>query len=316
MEFVQAQSKARVAAAAAAVAGATAVAGLPGALVAAALVAVLAARGQLRAARPVLLGAPGVKFEVPLLEREHVSHDVRRLRFGLPTPDHALGLPLGRHVNVIADIDGETVIRSYTPVTSEDDRGFFDLVIKVYFKDVNPRFPNGGKMSQYLNSLPIGGTVAIRGPTGHVTYHGRGRFSLADPRNKNAPPDCRTARRIGMIAGGTGITPMLQVSFFFFFFFFLGGGGGVGGGGVGGGGEGERGDKERERERERERPRKRRGKGKGKEKKLNKGTTLIVTGNKRATAPSLVHHHHPLPSLPFVCLSFFFSSFFSFLLRS
>ena len=37
--------------------------------------------------------------------------------------------------------------------------GFFDLVVKVYFKDTHPKFPDGGKMSQYLESLGIGAHV-------------------------------------------------------------------------------------------------------------------------------------------------------------
>ena len=34
-----------------------------------------------------------------------------------------------------------------------------DLVIKVYFANVHPRFPEGGKMSQHLESLKIGETI-------------------------------------------------------------------------------------------------------------------------------------------------------------
>lgn len=81
-------------------------------------------------------------------------------------------------------------MRPYTPVTSDDELGYFDLVIKVsylyslllllpnivkvYFKDVHPKFPEGGKMSQHLESLSIGSTIEIRGPSGKLTYVGRG----------------------------------------------------------------------------------------------------------------------------------------------
>lgn len=49
-----------------------------------------------------------------------------------------------------------------------------DLVVKVYLKGVHPKFPDGGKMSQYLNSLKIGDVVEFRGPSGLLTYTGKG----------------------------------------------------------------------------------------------------------------------------------------------
>ena len=48
------------------------------------------------------------------------------------------------------------------------------IFLKVYFKNVHPKFPDGGKMSQYLDSLEIGDTIDIRGPAGKVVYLGKG----------------------------------------------------------------------------------------------------------------------------------------------
>ena len=45
---------------------------------------------------------------------------------------------------------------------------------KVYFKDVNPKFPEGGKMSQYLNSMELGDFIDVRGPNGLLVYDGKG----------------------------------------------------------------------------------------------------------------------------------------------
>jgi cytochrome-b5 reductase len=42
-----------------------------------------------------------------------------------------LGLPIGQHVTLIANINGKEVSRSYTPTSSEEDKGFFELIIKV-----------------------------------------------------------------------------------------------------------------------------------------------------------------------------------------
>lgn len=108
-----------------------------------------------------------------------------------------------------ATINNQLVIRPYTPVTSDDEKGYFDLVIKVYFKNVHPKFPDGGKMSQYLDSLEIGDTIDIRGPAGKVVYLGKGKVSIRESNRK--PEYIREAKQLGLIAGGTGITPMLQI---------------------------------------------------------------------------------------------------------
>lgn len=158
---------------------------------------------------PKFLKDPEINYEVPLIEREEVSHDTRRFRFGLPSKDHVLGLPIGKHVHLTATIDGNEVKRAYTPVSSDDDKGFVEFVIKVYFKNVHPRFPDGGKMSQHLNSLKIGDTIKIRGPSGRLEYHGKGNLQIKE--TKDSPLKKRHVKRISMIAGGTGIAPMLQL---------------------------------------------------------------------------------------------------------
>lgn len=39
--------------------------------------------------------------------------------------------PAGQHIYLSAKIDGKLVVRPYTPVSSDDDKGVVDLVIKV-----------------------------------------------------------------------------------------------------------------------------------------------------------------------------------------
>ena len=60
-----------------------------------------------------------------------------------------------------------------------------DFVIKVY---------PGGAMSQAVDALKIGDSLLFKGPKGRFQY---------------AP---NSHRAIGMLAGGTGITPMFQVA--------------------------------------------------------------------------------------------------------
>ncbi|XP_012246951.1 NADH-cytochrome b5 reductase 3 isoform X2 [Bombus vosnesenskii] len=158
---------------------------------------------------PILLVEPVVKYSLPLIKKDILSHDTRKFRFALPTSDHVLGLPIGQHVHLTVKIGDEVVIRSYTPVSSDDDHGYVDLVIKVYFKNVHPKFPEGGKLSQYLENLKIGETVDFRGPSGRLVYKGHGKFSIKILRKD--PPVEYNVKKIVMLAGGTGITPMLQL---------------------------------------------------------------------------------------------------------
>lgn len=165
--------------------------------------------GQKKKKNPVLLVDPVVKYPVPLIQKDIISHDTRRFRFALPSPEHVLGLPVGQHIHLTAKIGEEVVIRSYTPVSSDDDHGYIDLVIKVYFKNVHPKFPEGGKMTQHLENMKIGDTIDVRGPSGRLVYKGRGKFSIKLLRKD--PPVDYDVKKVVMMAGGSGITPMLQL---------------------------------------------------------------------------------------------------------
>jgi len=144
-----------------------------------------------------------------LIEKESLSHDTRRFTFALQTPTKILGLPIGQHISLkFVDEDGKGVQRSYTPTTGDETPGKVIFCIKIYKSGIHPKFPNGGKMSQHLDSLQINDTIDMRGPKGHLTYLGSGKFTVKLMRK---PLEARSAKHFGMIAGGTGITPMLQV---------------------------------------------------------------------------------------------------------
>lgn len=162
-----------------------------------------------RRSQAKLLQDPDTKYEVTLIEKEELSHDTRRFRFDLPSPSHVLGLPVGQHIYLSAQVNGNLVVRPYTPVTSDEDKGHFDLVIKVYFSNVHPKFPDGGKMSQHLEKLAIGDKILVRGPSGRLEYKGDGKFAIK--KTKTSEAVVSRYNKVGMIAGGTGITPMLQL---------------------------------------------------------------------------------------------------------
>ncbi|CAN8064691.1 unnamed protein product [Agarophyton chilense] len=132
-------------------------------------------------------GALTTTFQAyPLIEKRRVSHNTRIFRFALPTETAKLGLPLGRHISLRANVDGKEIRRPYTPISSQDCAGYFELLVKIY-----PQ-PHG-LMSRHLDSLRVGQTIDVRGPLGKFTYE------------KNS------YKTINMVCGGTGITPMWQV---------------------------------------------------------------------------------------------------------
>lgn len=147
-----------------------------------------------------------------LQEKTEVNHDTRIYRFALQSKKTVLGLPIGQHISLRfheEDENGEekAVSRSYTPISSDDELGYVDFCIKTYFPGVVERFPDGGKMSMHLERMQVGETIEMRGPKGHLEYLGEGWFSI---RHKK---EVRTVHvdNIGMVAGGTGITPMHQI---------------------------------------------------------------------------------------------------------
>lgn len=144
-----------------------------------------------------------------LKNKVNVSHDTRLFTYALQTPKTKLGLPVGQHITLrFTDKDGKNHQRSYTPITGDETLGEVTFVIKVYKAGVHPKFPKGGVMSQHLDSLEIGDSIEMKGPKGHLTYFGRGKFSV---KHFKKPLQQRKAKHFGLIAGGTGITPIMQL---------------------------------------------------------------------------------------------------------
>ncbi|KAK4753933.1 hypothetical protein SAY87_002037 [Trapa incisa] len=132
---------------------------------------------------------PNKWIEFKLQDTARVSHNSHLFRFSFD-PNAKLGLDIASCILTRApygeDAEGKPtyVIRPYTPISDPDAKGYFDLLIKVYPE---------GKMSQHFASLKPGDVVEVKGPIEKLRY---------SPNMK---------KHIGMIAGGTGITPMLQI---------------------------------------------------------------------------------------------------------
>jgi len=164
---------------------------------------------KMKNGHPVALQDSDTKYPLKLVEKKALSHDTRLFRFALPSDNHVLGLPTGQHIHLSARVNEQLVVRPYTPVSSDDDVGHMDLVIKVYFRNVHPKFPDGGKLTQYLNDLPLGHTIDCRGPSGRLVYNGRGEFAIKADKKSEAV--LVNVKKVNMVAGGSGITPMLQI---------------------------------------------------------------------------------------------------------
>jgi len=167
----------------------------------------------LDAASPITLKKGFITL--PLASRTEISHDTRVFRFSLPTPEHELGLPVGQHLFIKAkSASGESVMRAYTPMGC--GKGYVDFVIKVYFANVHPKFPEGGKLTQLLDAMKVGDTIDVKGPLGEWIFH----TPLTLPKAPAALPTfVETTTKvetpfdaIGFIAGGSGITPVLQTA--------------------------------------------------------------------------------------------------------
>lgn len=148
-------------------------------------VGIAASRGYVR---PVVAEEEGAfspkEFRAfTLREKISLNHNTAIYRFDLPK-DKKSGMFVASCLLTRAEVDGKEVVRPYTPVNDPEARGYVDLLVKVYPE---------GNMSKHIDSLKPGQSLDIKGPLTKLVY------------TPNLKKD------IGMIAGGTGITPMLQV---------------------------------------------------------------------------------------------------------
>jgi cytochrome-b5 reductase len=120
--------------------------------------------------------------------KKQLTPNTYAFRFELPNQSEPI-LPVASCLLVKADLPEEgsdkpkAVIRPYTPV--DGGKGYLDLIVKVY--------PTG-KMSKHIGELKEGETLAFKGPLPKYPYKANHK------------------KHIGLIAGGSGLTPMLQVA--------------------------------------------------------------------------------------------------------
>lgn len=137
-----------------------------------------------------------------LSAKKSLSWDTKLFTFKLDHDDQVAGLPVGQHLMLRVKDSGtnENILRAYTPVSENSQKGFLELLVKLYLP--TPSTP-GGQMSMALDKVPLGAAVDFKGPIGKFEYLGRGEASISGRR--------RTVSSFTMICGGSGITPIFQV---------------------------------------------------------------------------------------------------------
>ncbi|KAM7209363.1 NADH-cytochrome b5 reductase 2 [Naviculisporaceae sp. PSN 640] len=117
---------------------------------------------------------------------ETINHNTKLFRFKLPEDDMVSGVTVTSAIltKFKPNDSDKPVIRPYTPISDEETVGHMDLLIKKY--------PNG-PMSTHLHDMVPGQRLEIKGPLPKYPWSA----------NKH--------QHIGLIAGGTGITPMFQL---------------------------------------------------------------------------------------------------------
>jgi cytochrome-b5 reductase len=125
--------------------------------------------------------------ELPLLEKKEYNHDSTLYDFGLPE-DTSLNLPACACILLLApgaDKDGADAIRPYTPISSNNVKGRFQLLVKRYAQ---------GAVSQYLHGLELGAKVSFK----HIIFNVKRQYPF------------EPAKTISLLCAGTGIAPIYQ----------------------------------------------------------------------------------------------------------
>ena len=122
-------------------------------------------------------------YNCKITEIKSITHDTNEYTMAIPRDINFNFYP-GDHIKIYPDPADPVEFRPYTPTNTPDINDHFELIIKRY---------SMGYVSKHVHERKIGDDFAISGP------HSGGHWQDG------------MARRVGMIAGGTGITPMISI---------------------------------------------------------------------------------------------------------
>ncbi|ORC87933.1 NADH-cytochrome b5 reductase [Trypanosoma theileri] len=125
-------------------------------------------------------------FVYKLQDVKSETHDTKLFTFALPNNNMPLNFEVPSCITLrFVDEKGNVVMRPYTPLNLQNDKGTFELLIKCY--------PHS-KMGTHLHNMKVGDTIEAQGP-----------WKTMDIKPSQY-------EHIGMLAGGTGITPLYQIA--------------------------------------------------------------------------------------------------------
>lgn len=138
------------------------------------------------------------KTWVPVVIREARSGDQfgvgsRVLRFSLPGALQTTGLKVGQFVGIRGMWDGQQLVGYYSPVNLPDSKGFLSILAR----------GDKGFLQEWISSMRPGDSVEVKACGGlEIDF---------DPVKKQIRFGKTIIRKFGLIAGGSGVAPMLQI---------------------------------------------------------------------------------------------------------
>ena len=140
-----------------------------------------------------------------LVSKDELATDTFVYRFALPDENATLGHYTCQYLKFEATVNGEKYERFYHPLSKVSDKGYVDLLIKVYLR--NFEHQQGGVFTQFIDKIrPGNAEMKITAIGGDMHYLGNSEFMVRDQETKEMVR--RQIDRVGMIAAGSGITPM------------------------------------------------------------------------------------------------------------
>ncbi|CAF0881858.1 unnamed protein product [Didymodactylos carnosus] len=121
---------------------------------------------------------------ITLSKIREVNHNTKFFTFNFNDPKSVLNMKISSCILFKANIGGKVVYRQYTPTTRPNTCGYLEVLIKYY---------PAGVMSKHIHNMKTGDQIEIKGPILKYDYQSNKFKNLA------------------LIAGGTGVTPMLQM---------------------------------------------------------------------------------------------------------
>mmetsp|Transcript_14901 Transcript_14901/g.22557 ORF Transcript_14901/g.22557 Transcript_14901/m.22557 type:complete len:290 (+) Transcript_14901:83-952(+) len=147
---------------------------------------------------PVVL-TPKKYLPIRLKEKKTVSGNDERPTVFLTFDTDVKDFPTGAHVSCMFNGTKGKVTRAYTPTRFSPEE--CELMIRVY--------PDG-LMTQHMHKMKVGDTLMMKGPTGMKRYGRAGPGSFTKML-RTGEKHTKDLTHIVMFAGGTGITPFLQI---------------------------------------------------------------------------------------------------------